>query len=152
MATKCPNLSDPTVNEHFQEMREAIGNFSYVVWDENNGNSIEKAPNGKPSILFNDLLKSTAIKIKAKAYGVQFKEKFGNWTIGEGNELVDKNGEPLSVYLGVSSVPTNVLISEVLQNQYKKKSSAEKIKITESFRNYIKDLRNVPDATIQKVL
>nr|DAX07830.1 MAG TPA: hypothetical protein [Caudoviricetes sp.] len=34
----------------------AAMNAAYSIWDMNNGNSIDRAPNGEPSILFQTLL------------------------------------------------------------------------------------------------
>jgi hypothetical protein len=31
-------------------------NAAYSIWDMNNGNSIDRAPNGEPSILFQTLM------------------------------------------------------------------------------------------------
>lgn len=55
------------------------------------------APNGKESILFNDILENVkdneeALRYWAQVYTPQFKEWFGN------SKVVDENGEPLLVY------------------------------------------------------
>jgi hypothetical protein len=68
---------------------------------------IEKilAPNGKESILFNNILnsikdKEQALKSWAQVYTPSFKAWFGDWEKGEGSKVIDANGEPLLVYHG----------------------------------------------------
>lgn len=80
MKELCPNLSNKEVKEQFNELVQNIGeNAAYVVWSENNGNGIDKAPNGAESKLFSDLLRhfngdrSAAIKAKAKTFAKSFK-------------------------------------------------------------------------------
>jgi len=75
----------------------------------NNGHSLDKAPNGKESKLFKDLLELTgskeeAIKAKARVYSKEFRNWFGDWINNpkEASKVVDKNGEPLIVYHGTS--------------------------------------------------
>jgi hypothetical protein len=50
---KCPNKN----LSEWKELEETVPNMAYVIWNENNGYGIDKAPNGEPSILFQDLLK-----------------------------------------------------------------------------------------------
>ena len=83
----CPNLSDPQIKAEFDEMVAALGEKqAYAIWDMNNGYSLDKAPNGEPSILFNSLLEHNnqnrvnAIQAKAKVYTNSFKAWFGDWT------------------------------------------------------------------------
>ncbi len=157
MAVKCPNLSDEGVKKDFLELQESLGTFAYVVWDENNGNHIDKAPNGKPSELFKDLLdysnsRRDAIRLKARAFGTKFKQKFGDWTVGEATELVDQNGEPLSFYLGNTAIAAESVIAKVLDSELRNKSASEIQTIEKSFDTYMESLKEVNDPTIQKVL
>ena len=119
----CPNMSNPDVAREFNEIKDAIeavkpgmGEIAaYQVWSLNNGNGIDKAPNGAESVLFQSLLdyyegnRTKAIVAKVKAYSTNFLQQFGNWTGEEGilpeyeqkdiSEAVDENGEPkLSYY------------------------------------------------------
>lgn len=48
---KCPNKNLP----EWKELEQRVPNKCYLVWDKNNGNGMEKAPNGANSILYNDL-------------------------------------------------------------------------------------------------
>lgn len=100
----CPNLSDPQIKAEFEELVAAIGEKqAYAVWDQNGGYGIDKAPNGEPSILFEQLLnhynndRMTAIQAKATVYGDKFKNTFGDWTQPDAkkNGIVDENGEPV---------------------------------------------------------
>lgn len=119
----CPNLSNPNVAQEFNELKSALvaadskhgEAMAYQVWSLNNGNAIDKAPNGAESQLFKSLVdwyegdRSKAIIAKAKTYSTNFLKWFGNWT-GEKDALpesvskvVDENGEPLVVWHGSNS-------------------------------------------------
>ena len=102
MSIICPNMSNPDVAREFNELKAATNEWAaYAIWSLNNGNGIDKAPNGEPSILFDALLskfknKLRAIKEKAKYYTKSFFDIFGDW-INNPTELIghlDKNGEP----------------------------------------------------------
>lgn len=109
MSVICPNLSNPDVAREFNELKAATNErAAYAIWSLNNGNGIDKAPNGAKSKLFSDFLehygdKTKAIQAKAKTYGKSFREWFGDWT-GEDksnvSKVVDENGEPLVVWHG----------------------------------------------------
>lgn len=106
--TFCPNFSDPKVRQEFDELVEAVGeNAAYYLWDQNNGYSLDYAPNGAQSKLFSDLLqhydgnRKQAIISKAKTYSTEFKNWFGDWQQDDKtnvSKVVDENGEPLLVY------------------------------------------------------
>lgn len=98
----CPLMSNPDVAREFNELKDATSSrAAYAIWSLNNGNMIDKAPNGEPSILFDALLSKfknrlRAIKEKAKYYTKSFFETFGDW-INHPEELIgqlDKNNEP----------------------------------------------------------
>lgn len=94
----CPNFSDPKVRQEFSELEAAVGEkAAYDIWNKNNGNAIDRAPNGAPSILFSHLQtrlgsRINAILAKAKTLGNSFIANF------KGNQ--DENGEPLTSELG----------------------------------------------------
>ena len=96
----CPNLNNPQVKKEFDELVSVLGeNTAYYVWDQNNGYSLDYAPNGAQSKLFQDLYdyykdRSKAIEAKAKTLSKEFKQWF------QGSKVVDNNGEPLIVYHG----------------------------------------------------
>lgn len=106
----CPNLSNPQVKQEFDELVNAVGEVAaYDIWSQNNGNSIDKAPNGAESKLFSDLLQHynydrvKAIQAKAKVFSKSFKNWFGDWLDKDKSnvsKIVDQNGEPLIVYHG----------------------------------------------------
>ena len=82
----CPNLSNKQVAQQFQELVDVVGEVSaYDIWSQNEGNAIDRAPNGAPSKLFSDLLghfngdRVLAIQAKAKVFSKSFKEWFGDW-------------------------------------------------------------------------
>ena len=102
-------MSNPDVAREFNELKAATSErAAYAIWSLNNGNGIDKAPNGAESKLFNDLLehygdRAEAIRAKAKTYSKSFRDWFGDW-IGEDkkdvSKVVDENGEPKVVYHG----------------------------------------------------
>lgn len=77
---KCPNKNLP----EWKELERVVPEVAYTVWDLNNGHGIDKAPNGEPSILFQDLLKQynndrdAAIKAKAVIYSNSFRNWYNN--------------------------------------------------------------------------
>lgn len=83
----CPNLKNPEVAREFNELKEATSEqAAYRIWSLNNGNAIDKAPNGAESKLFHDLLdlfggdRKLAIQVKARTYSQSFLNWFGDWT------------------------------------------------------------------------
>lgn len=75
---------------------------AYAIWDMNNGYSLDKAPNGEPSVLFARLLeynndnRQAAIQDKAKIYTNSFIERYGNWIEGEKSDKFSYvEGEPI---------------------------------------------------------
>lgn len=83
----CPNLKNKEVAREFEELKNATSEAAaYHIWSQNNGNSIDKAPNGEPSKLFSDLLEHyngdrvAAIQAKARTYSESFRDWFGDWT------------------------------------------------------------------------
>ena len=83
--TFCPNFSDPKVKQEFDELVDAVGeNAAYYLWDQNNGYSLDYAPNGAQSKLFSDLLeyyngnRKQAIIAKASTFSKEFKNDFIN--------------------------------------------------------------------------
>lgn len=87
MSIICPNLKNKEVAREFEELKNATSEAAaYHIWSLNNGNGIDKAPNGEPSKLFSDLLEHyngdrvAAIQAKARTYSESFKGWFGDWT------------------------------------------------------------------------
>ena len=87
MSIICPNLKNEEVAREFEELKNATSEAAaYHIWSLNNGNSIDKAPNGEPSKLFSDLLEHyngdrvAAIQAKARVYSKSFRDWFGDWT------------------------------------------------------------------------
>lgn len=83
----CPNTKNPDVAREFNELVQATSEAAaYHIWSLNNGNAIDKAPNGAESKLFQTLLEHyngnriKAIQVKAKIYGNSFIKWFGDWT------------------------------------------------------------------------
>lgn len=129
----CPNISLKEVKDGFNEIVEALGGrpltdeefksselrnqrtgqdysameAAYRTYHRNNGNMLDKAPNGNDSVLFNSLLehfkgdRAAAIKAKANVYTDEFFNWFGDWTQEDKenvSKVVDTNGEPLVVW------------------------------------------------------
>lgn len=102
MIIACPNLANPEVKQEFDELISVLGEkAAYAAWALNDGNMIDRAPNGAPSILFQSLLsknkndRTAAIREKAEIY----KKSFNSWFTKLGDEakelFTDANGEPL---------------------------------------------------------
>lgn len=113
MKTICPNLKNKEVAREFEELKNATSEAAaYHIWSQNNGNGIDKAPNGEPSKLFSDLLEHyngdrvAAIQAKARTYSKSFKEWFGDWT---GNVSIDIDSKDAIDYL----YSTNTELSKV---------------------------------------
>lgn len=94
----CPNKN----LKEWQELEAAVPDMAYTIWDLNNGNGIDRSPNGEHSMLFDSLLdyyngdRTKAIKAKAKFYNSNFTNRFGNWINAEESKVeTDVNGEPL---------------------------------------------------------
>lgn len=105
----CPNLHNKQVAKEFGELKDLFGeDTAYLLWSKNNGYSIDKAPNGADSILFQKLLDRTksrqqALIEKAKVYSDGFLKWFGDWTSEDKanvSKVVDENGEPKLTYHG----------------------------------------------------
>ncbi len=109
----CPNLHNKKVKQEFDELVSIFGeDIAYFLWGKTNGNGMELAPNGASSKLFSDLLKLSngdrrkAIIAKAKVFGSNFKDWFGDWQSNDKtnvSKVVDENGEPLIVYHGTTT-------------------------------------------------
>lgn len=80
---KCPNKNLP----EWKELERVVPEVAYTVWDLNNSHGIDKAPNGEPSILFQDLLdhfdgdREAAIKTKVNVFSNEFKSWFDNRSV-----------------------------------------------------------------------
>lgn len=107
----CALDNKPEIREEIQNLADKIG-YDYdtarVIYENNNGYSLDKAPNGAESKLYKDLLEhygneTLALKAKAKTYLKPFLNWFGDWTDPEATDVskvVDENGEPLVVWHG----------------------------------------------------
>lgn len=105
----CPNLHNKQVAKEFGELEQLFGKTAAsLLWSRNNGYSIDKAPNGADSILFQSLLDRTknrqqALIEKAKIYSDNFLKWFGDWTSDNKtnvSKVVDENNEPKLLYHG----------------------------------------------------
>lgn len=84
---QCLNIKNKEVAALLDEYTNILGNYdaAYYVLSENNGYGLDKAPNGEPSKLYNDLLSnynndhSMAIRAKSMVYSDNFKNWFGDW-------------------------------------------------------------------------
>lgn len=56
----CPNLKNKQVKQEFEELVDIFGeDVAYLLWNKNNGYSLDTAPNGEPSKLYSMQLKQT---------------------------------------------------------------------------------------------
>lgn len=75
---------------------------AYKAYHANNGNLMDLAPNGQPSLVFQQLLQiyngdtNKAIKAKANLYSDTFRKHFGDWLSDDiSKDKIDINGEPI---------------------------------------------------------
>lgn len=117
----CPNLSNPQVRDEFNELVSVLGeNAAYYVWEQNNGYSLDYAPNGAQSKLFQDLYdyykdRNKAITAKAKSFTNAFQLITNRYL------TLDENGEVQLLqqgdfqYLENPSFYTDDYVSEIIQ-------------------------------------
>ena len=81
----CPNTSDPHIKAEFDRYAELLGSnkIAGLLYHKNNGNFLDKTPNGEDSILFQQLVRITggiskALKVKAQYYTDAYLAK-NNW-------------------------------------------------------------------------
>ena len=85
---QCLNVKNKEVAALLDQYTDILGSYdaAYYVLSENNGYGLDKAPNGEPSKLYNDLLSNynndhfMAIRAKSMVYSDNFKNWFGDWT------------------------------------------------------------------------
>ena len=103
---QCLNVKNKEVAALLDQYADILGSYNaaYYVLSENNGYGLDKAPNGEPSKLYNDLMKLynndhfMAIRAKSMVYSDSFKNWFGDWLSDNKDnvsKVVDENGEPL---------------------------------------------------------
>lgn len=128
----CPNYRNKTVFDKFNQMIQALGGkpmteeefrsselrmqrtgsdfaameAAYKIYELNNGNFLDEAPNGNPSILYTQLLQLTngdvneALRLKADIFSNAFEKMHGTWVSEDESKIntklkLDINGEPL---------------------------------------------------------
>lgn len=108
----CALDNKPEVRQEIQSLADKIGkpyNTARIIYECNNGYSLDKAPNGAKSKLYQTLLEHyngderKALISKSNTYLQPFFDWFGDWTDPEATDVskvVDENGEPLIVWHG----------------------------------------------------
>ena len=96
---QCLNVKNKEVAALLDQYTDILGSYdaAYYVLSENNGYGLDKAPNGEPSKLYNDLLSIynndhfMAIRAKSMVYSDNFKKIFdavaNNIKINKRNKL-----------------------------------------------------------------
>lgn len=107
----CLNLSLPKVQRTLEELTRVFENedIAYAVLSQNNGYPLELTPTGKPSLLYQKILKldqvkgirEKALRLKARIYTPSFIETHGDW-INTKVKSTDANGEPNFSVLGIT--------------------------------------------------
>ena len=111
---QCLNVKNKEVAALLNEYTDILGSYdaAYYVLSENNGYGLDKAPNGEPSKLYNNLMelykndRIMTIRSKSMVYSDNFKNWFGDWLSDDKtnvSKVVDNNGEPLIVYHGTTN-------------------------------------------------
>ena len=115
--TYCERINDPQYRINLEQLTKILGdsNAATAALESNNGFSLDKAPNGNNSFLYQSLYDiisekypdlseeekiEKVIKLKLQTYSPEFKNWFGDWENDSTNasKVVDENGEPLVVY------------------------------------------------------
>lgn len=153
MVIVCPNLSNKEVKQQFNELVQAVGeNAAYQIWSLNNGNPIEQAPNGEPSVLWDQLLEQhngnrlAAIKDKAMAFADNYVK------ISQ-----DQNGEVLlkDLYAGVNigdvqaSEKTDISLHTTRVDLYYQQSHKQEVSVR--VQQAIQENPNISNPDIIKV-
>lgn len=130
MARKhCPNKNHPD----YKQLEALVPNMSHIIWDKNNSFGIDKAPNGEPSVLWNELMgvfndnKAAAATAKSEIYTQAFAELAKTTVIP-----MDINGEPILTIspdgwvhingLTLAQVTPEKVISDELMNNVKQEA------------------------------
>lgn len=146
---------NPSVREEIQNLADSIGGTykqARLIYERNNGNSLDLAPNGAESKLYSSLLQhygnETDAKIaKANTYLAPFLKRFGDWCGEEPNadqSKLDENGEPLIDY-----ILDNPTIDEQYRNHTESVQRVLQSKI-EAFKRDGYDFSN--QTTVEKAL
>ena len=91
--------------------------IAYTVYDLNGGNTLDLAPNGEKSNLFESLLdyydgnRTRAIRAKAEMFSKKFREKNGDWLSEQYKGNLDTNGEPILTVSTKSSTQTDKILN-----------------------------------------
>lgn len=142
----CPNKNLP----EWKELEKTIPDRKYTVWDQNNGNGIDKAPNKEPSKLFTDLLihfggnRVLAINAKAEIFSDGFKKAFGDWLNPVGDNMkgkLDENGEPL--FSEAQKLLTKNLDKARYSYQENLKEIEDMLESTEEEHQLVKELKKL---------
>ena len=112
MSIICPNMSNPDVAREFNELKEATNErAAYAIWSLNNGNGIDKAPNGAKSKLFNDLL---------EYYGEEYEEEHTsvyNATLLEALKIPELQKEFLDMLAILMNVDFSYELKQILASE-----------------------------------
>lgn len=153
MSIICPNFKNKEVAAEFEELKNATSEAAaYHIWSQNNGNSIDKAPNGEPSKLFSDLLEHyngdrvATIQAKAKIFSKSFRNQFNE------SETVDENGEPLIESINkFSSKDYNAYSADTNENAMQLNNMQQYNDSTAALNSITSDLATVVRNTAEKV-
>ena len=129
----CPNLKNPEVKKEFEKLVSALGeNVAYDVWNKNNGNFLDKLPNGEENTLYTETLKKfgdedyaikyAAIKYADTYYNKEnhFEELNKNFEKAEKYNEARKKGvkELLEILIANTTNPIHKELAEILYNNY----------------------------------
>ena len=105
-----PTPTQSESNLALRDAEQAPQNKTQLAIQRNNGNPLNLAPNGQPSILYQTYKElgytdQQAEELVSKTFTDEFGEWFGRWwETSEGvSKVVDSNGQPLVVYHGTNA-------------------------------------------------
>lgn len=152
----CPNFANKQVKQDFDELTQVLGeNLAYYVWNKNNGNSLDKTPDGQKSQLFGDLLqyfkgdRIRAIEAKYLTYTNKFITRFGDW-------LGNKQEEPNMSFDQIKNVVSDDFKEDTLDDDLSYLTNGlqqtKYLGVTGDIQKYIEQFPDVSNRVVQNTI
>ena len=170
MNANCPNLSNKQVKKEFDELVDVFGeDTAYFLWNKNEGYSLDKAPNGADSSLFQSLLNNyEGDRVKALVEAAkqliantteeqndQQNFRFGDWENNKpisGNSKESENFEIIDLSVNYDDGGETSIVTVKYKKDIKKDIPLKdrESKVLQEY-NYLKKLRDDEIAKIQSL-
>ena len=146
-----PDNQTKALLKHYEDV---LGSYeaAYYVLSQNNGNGLEMTPDGNPSQLYADLKaahgEDAAIRMKSVAYTKPFFDKYGDWTMGQGDPVIlNQDGEPRTRLIDGG---LDVNMQDIMNNYFLRDNLTEQLDVA----NFQTDPTNPEEESValQKIL